>query len=52
MEKPIELIEMPFISNGGDGHICDICGGCSICGKDIPHTVGYLGYLVHLEQLF
>lgn len=48
MEKPIELIEMPFISDGGGKHLCDICGGCSICNKAIPHQVGYIAYLGHL----
>ena len=50
MEKPIELIEMPFISdiNGGK-HICDACGACAVCGKGISISIGYIA---HLGEIF
>ena len=46
MEKPIELIEMPFISDTGSrSDYCGVCGGCDMCARDIDHRVGYIAYV-------
>lgn len=46
MEKQIELIEMPFISDTGSrSDYCGVCGGCGMCARDIDHKVGYIAYV-------